>query len=137
MPALDRAMVRHDLAAGLGPLNPPPRILLLYGSLRARSFSRLAVEAAARLLILFGAEVRIFDPIDLPLPDQVEGDDHPAVHALREHALWPEARSEERRVGEECVSPCTSLWSLHHYNQKTITDYSQHHYTCSPCTSRK
>ncbi len=91
MPALDRAMVRHDLAAGLGPLNPPPRILLLYGSLRARSFSRLAVEEAARLLILFGAEVRIFDPSDLPLPDQVEGDDHPAVHELREHALWSEA----------------------------------------------
>src|SRR3546814_17624343 len=43
------------------------------------------------LLILFGAEVRIFDPSDLPLPDQVEGDDHPAVHELREHALWSEA----------------------------------------------
>src|SRR3546814_16166797 len=87
LPALDRAMVRHDLAAGLGPLNPPPRILLLYGSLRARSFSRLAVEEAARLLILFGAEVRIFDPSDLPLPAQVEGDDPPDVHDMSEHAL--------------------------------------------------
>jgi arsenic resistance protein ArsH len=90
MPALDRDVVRLDLANGLGSLDHPPRILLLYGSLRERSFSRLAVEEAARLLILFGAEVRIFDPSDLPLPDQVKGDDHPAVHELRQHALWSE-----------------------------------------------
>jgi arsenic resistance protein ArsH len=90
LPALDRTMVRPNLAAGLGVLDHPPRILLLYGSLRERSFSRLAVEEAARLLILFGAEVRIFDPGDLPLPDQVRGDDHLAVHELREHALWSE-----------------------------------------------
>ena len=90
LPALDRATVRTNLAAGLGPLATAPRVLLLYGSLRERSFSRLAVEEAARLLILFGADVRIFDPSDLPLPDQVKGDDHPAVHELREHALWSE-----------------------------------------------
>ena len=90
MPALDRDVVRLDLATGLGSLDHPPRILLLYGSLRERSFSRLAAEEAARLLILFGAEVRIFDPSDLPLPDQVKGDDHPAVHELRQHALWSE-----------------------------------------------
>lgn len=90
VPALDRDVVRPDLAAGLGSLDHPPRILLLYGSLRERSFSRLAVEEAARLLIFFGAEVRIFDPSDLPLPDQVKGDDHPAVHELRQHALWSE-----------------------------------------------
>ena len=60
----------------LGADSPPPRILLLYGSLRERSFSRLAVEEAARLLGFFGAETRIFDPSDLPLPDQVKGDDH-------------------------------------------------------------
>jgi arsenic resistance protein ArsH len=90
LPALDRPVVQADLAKGLGQRDPKPRILLLYGSLRERSFSRLAVEEAARLLILFGAEVRIFDPADLPLPDQVEGDDHPAVHELRQHALWSE-----------------------------------------------
>ncbi|WP_197432069.1 MULTISPECIES: NAD(P)H-dependent oxidoreductase, partial [Sphingomonadales] len=73
-PALDRDVIRPDFATGLGSLDHPPRILLLYGSLRERSFSRLAVEEAARLLILFGAEVRIFDPSDLPLPDQVKAD---------------------------------------------------------------
>jgi arsenic resistance protein ArsH len=76
----------------LGADNPPPRILLLYGSLRTRSFSRLAVEEAARLLQLFGAETRIFDPFDLPFPDQINGDDHPAIHELREHALWSEGQ---------------------------------------------
>ncbi|MEV4934169.1 arsenical resistance protein ArsH [Sphingobium sp. LMA1-1-1.1] len=90
LPALDRGIVIDHPGAGIGDDQPPPRILLLYGSLRERSFSRLAVEEAARLLILFGAEVRIFDPSDLPLPDQVAGDDHPAVHEFRQHALWSE-----------------------------------------------
>jgi arsenic resistance protein ArsH len=90
LPALDKAFALARPAIGLGPDQPPPRILLLYGSLRERSFSRLAVEEAARLLQFFGAETRIFDPSDLPLPDQVAGDDHSAVHELREHALWSE-----------------------------------------------
>jgi arsenic resistance protein ArsH len=90
LPALDPDFVIRRPAHGLGKDEPPPRILLLYGSLRERSFSRLATEEAARLLQLFGAETRIFDPSDLPLPDQVAGDDHPAVHALREHAFWSE-----------------------------------------------
>jgi arsenic resistance protein ArsH len=90
LPALDPAYVRARPALGLGDDQPPPRILLLYGSLRERSYSRLVVEEAARLLQLFGADTRIFDPSDLPLPDQVPGDDHAAVHELREHAFWSE-----------------------------------------------
>ncbi|WP_204350020.1 NAD(P)H-dependent oxidoreductase, partial [Serratia marcescens] len=66
--------------------------LLLYGSLRERSFSRLCVEEAARLLRFFGCETRIFDPSTLPLPDQHAGDDHPAVHELRELSLWSEGQ---------------------------------------------
>jgi arsenic resistance protein ArsH len=89
-PALDGRFLIAMPAAGLGDAEPRPRILLLYGSLRDRSFSRLAVEEAARLLQLFGAETRIFDPSDLPLPDQVPGDDHPAVHELRELSMWSE-----------------------------------------------
>ncbi|MDF0544935.1 arsenical resistance protein ArsH [Sphingobium sp. H39-3-25] len=90
LPALDLRYAGERPAQGLGAGDPPPRILLLYGSLRERSFSRFAVEEAARLLQFFGAETRIFDPSDLPLPDQVKGDDHPAVHELRDHALWSE-----------------------------------------------
>ena len=89
-PALDPAYVIARPALGLGADQPPPRILLLYGSLRERSFSRFAVEEAARLLELFGAETRIFDPFDLPLPDQIKGDDHPAVHELRDLSMWSE-----------------------------------------------
>lgn len=92
LPALKPEFVNRVPAFGLGPLDPPPRILLLYGSLRERSYSRLVVEEAARLLQLFGCETRIFDPSDLPLPDQAAGDDHPAVHELREHSIWSEGQ---------------------------------------------
>lgn len=91
LPSLKPECAHARPALGLGPVAPPPRVLLLYGSLRERSFSRLAAEEAARLLQFFGCETRIFDPSDLPLPDQVSGDDHPAVHELREHSLWSEA----------------------------------------------
>ncbi len=92
LPALKPEYAHQRPALGLDALDPPPRVLLLYGSLRERSFSRHSVEEAARLLQFFGCETRIFDPSDLPLPDQVAGDDHPAVHELREHSLWSEAQ---------------------------------------------
>jgi arsenic resistance protein ArsH len=91
-PALSPEHARQRPAAGLGEDQPPPRILLLYGSLRERSYSRLCVEEAARLLEYFGAETRIYDPRDLPLPDAHTGDDHPAVHELRELSLWSEGQ---------------------------------------------
>jgi arsenic resistance protein ArsH len=92
LPALDRRYVLDRPAIGLAPTDPPPRILLLYGSLRERSFSRLCVEEAARLLRLFGCETRVFDPSTLPLPDGVPSDDHPAVHELRELSMWSEGQ---------------------------------------------
>ena len=67
----------------------PPRILLLYGSVRERSFSRLASEEAARLLQAMGAETRTFDPRGLPLPDDTP-DTHPKVQELRQLAEWSE-----------------------------------------------
>lgn len=67
----------------------PPRILLLYGSLRERSFSRLLAEEAARLLRAMGAETRFFDPTGLPLPDDAP-DTHPKVQELRQLAQWSE-----------------------------------------------
>jgi arsenic resistance protein ArsH len=90
LPALDEHFAHRRPAIGLGAGDPAPRILLLYGSLRERSYSRLCVEEAARLLRYFGAETRIFDPSTLPLPDQISGDDHPAVHELRQLSLWSE-----------------------------------------------
>ena len=67
----------------------PPRILLLYGSLRERSFSRLLSEEAARLLTAMGCETRTFDPHGLPLADD-EPDTHPKVQELRKLAAWAE-----------------------------------------------
>ena len=92
LPALKPEFAHRRPALGLGELDHAPRILLLYGSLRERSYSRLVVEESARLLQFFGCETRIFDPADLPLPDQVEDDDHPAVAELRAHSLWSEGQ---------------------------------------------
>ncbi|MGB1027762.1 MAG: arsenical resistance protein ArsH, partial [Rhodospirillaceae bacterium] len=66
-----------------------PKILLLYGSLRQRSFSRLAAEEAARLLHFFGAETKFYDPTGLPFPDEAPAE-HPKVVELRELAQWSE-----------------------------------------------
>jgi arsenic resistance protein ArsH len=67
----------------------PPRILLLYGSVRQRSYSRLATEEAARILRRFGAETRTFNPSGLPLPDDAQ-DSHPKVRELSELVVWSE-----------------------------------------------
>jgi arsenical resistance protein ArsH len=91
-PNLDEACFQPMDAQRLfapGQLAPAPRILLLYGSLRKRSFSRLATEEAARILTRLGAETRIYNPAGLPLPDDVEPD-HPKVAELRELVAWSE-----------------------------------------------
>ena len=80
-----------DKLAPVGELTHPPRILMLYGSLRERSFSRLLTEEAARILEHFGADVRIFDPKDLPMAGSV-AEDHPKVLELRELCLWSEGQ---------------------------------------------
>lgn len=67
----------------------PPRILMLYGSLRKRSFSRLLTLEAARLLSQMGAQVKIFHADGLPLPDGAP-EDHPKVSELRSLATWAE-----------------------------------------------
>ncbi|CZT37266.1 arsenical resistance protein ArsH [Rhizobium sp. 9140] len=91
LPALDRDHLRQpDLDA----LRPPfsthkPRILILYGSLRTVSYSRLLAFEAGRLLEELGCEVRIFDPIDLPLPDAAPVT-HAKVQELRDLTQWSE-----------------------------------------------
>ncbi len=67
----------------------PPRIVLLYGSVRERSYSRFVTEEAARILNQLGTETRIFDPRGLPQPDGAT-EDHPKVKELRDLVLWAE-----------------------------------------------
>ncbi|MDM9594574.1 arsenical resistance protein ArsH [Pseudomonas guariconensis] len=92
IPNLDNALVdlpTVDKLARAQTSTHKPRILLLYGSTRERSFSRLLTEEAARLLEHFGAQTRIFNPSGLPLADDAP-DDHPKVKELRELVLWSE-----------------------------------------------
>ena len=78
-----------DKLASVPTVAHPPRILLLYGSNRERSFSRLLTFEAARLLQAMGAETRIFNPSGLPQVDDAP-DSHPKVQELRELVLWSE-----------------------------------------------
>jgi arsenic resistance protein ArsH len=93
----DLPHLRHDLfdkpdnnkLHGLPLLQHPPKILLLYGSLRTQSFSRLLAEEAARLLQTMGCETRFFNPSGLPLADDAP-DTHPKVAELRALCTWSE-----------------------------------------------
>jgi arsenic resistance protein ArsH len=91
-PALRAELFDTPTQERLAPRTPsqhPPRFLMLYGSLRERSYSRLLTFEAARLLRAMGGEVRIFDPTGLPLPDGAP-DSHPKVQELRALAAWSE-----------------------------------------------
>lgn len=85
-PALTSEYFDHQITERLAN-QQAPRILILYGSLRERSFSRFAAEEAGRLLTTMGAEVKTFNPSGLPLPDDAP-DTHPKVMELRELVRW-------------------------------------------------
>jgi arsenic resistance protein ArsH len=94
------------------PSRHKPRILLLYGSTRERSFSRLVTQEAARLLEEFGADSKIFDPSGLPLPDDAP-DTHPKVAELRELMQWSEGQvwcSPERHGAMSAVFKAQIDW---------------------------
>ena len=93
LPAADLDHLRMpDLEALRRPFSThKPRILILYGSLRQVSFSRLLAMEAKRLLEHFGAEVKVFDPSGLPLPDDAPVS-HPKVQELRDLSAWSEGQ---------------------------------------------
>ncbi|MBT8589131.1 arsenical resistance protein ArsH [Polynucleobacter paneuropaeus] len=92
LPNIDKALFQSPdlkkLQAG-ALLNHPPKILLLYGSLRERSFSRLLAEEAERILKAMGCETRFFNPHGLPQVDDAP-ETHPKVVELRELVEWSE-----------------------------------------------
>jgi len=93
-------------------LQHKPRILMLYGSLRERSYSRFLTFEGQRLLEAFGAEVRIFHANGLPLPNDAP-DTHPKVQELREAMLWSEGQvwtSPERHGALSAVMKAQIDW---------------------------
>lgn len=89
-----------------------PRILLLYGSVRERSYSRFLTLEAQRLLDALGAETRIFHANGLPLPDD-GSPEHPKVQELREAMLWSEGQvwtSPERHGAMSAVMKSQIDW---------------------------
>ena len=92
MPNIHPGQLRPlDMAALAGPDDPghAPRILLLYGSLRKDSYSRMTAEEGARVLRALGCETKFFNPSGLPLPDDTDAD-HPKVAELRDLVMWSE-----------------------------------------------
>jgi arsenic resistance protein ArsH len=102
-----------DFSALVAPtLDHKPRILMLYGSLRERSYSRFLTFEAQRLLEAFGAEVRVFHANGLPLPNDAP-DTHPKVQELREAMLWSEGQvwsSPERHGAMSAVMKSQIDW---------------------------
>ncbi|WP_258019863.1 arsenical resistance protein ArsH [Pseudomonas sp. MAG002Y] len=115
LPNLDMSLIDIPAVERLDsqqPLPHKPRILLLYGSNRERSFSRLLTQEAALLLEHFGADVQIFDPSDLPLPDDAP-DTHEKVVELRELMQWSEGQvwcSPERHGSMSAVFKAQIDW---------------------------
>ncbi len=92
LPNIDPAYFKAPAPAALFPparSTHAPRFLLLYGSLRERSYSRLVAEEAARLLQALGGETRLFNPTGLPLVDDAT-ENHPKVRELHELVQWAE-----------------------------------------------
>lgn len=92
LPNIDPALFEPPSSAALHSperITHAPRFLLLYGSLRERSYSRLVAQETARLLQAMGGETRMFDPSGLPLVDDAS-DDHPKVRELRDLVQWAE-----------------------------------------------
>lgn len=81
--------IDFESLAGVNAPKHAPRILVMYGSLRDRSYSKLVAEEVLRLLNWYGAEGKLFNPDSLPLPDSMD-DNHPKVKELREAAMWSE-----------------------------------------------
>ena len=94
LPNIDPSFLDRQIPQVLGApvmLGHAPRILLLYGSLRERSYSKLLALEAERLLQTLGCETRLFDPAGLPQPDSAPVD-HPKVAELRALSLWSEGQ---------------------------------------------
>lgn len=69
------------------PIGRPPKLLILYGSLRETSFSRKLGLEFARLFEVLGCDVRVYNPRGLPVRDP-SFEDHIKVQELRALTQW-------------------------------------------------
>jgi len=67
------------------------KVLVLYGSLRSRSYSKLLAFEASRILFRLGCDVRVYDPAGLPVKDDVQHS-HPKVQELRDLSRWSDGQ---------------------------------------------
>jgi hypothetical protein len=92
----------------------PPKILVLYGSLRSRSYSKLLAFEMARVLDLLGADVHVFDPSGLPMKDD-RSENHPRVQEIRRLSQWSEGQvwvcPEQHGALRESVQACVRVVS--------------------------
>ena len=82
----------QSLDSSIGVSSHAPRILLLYGSLRPRAFSRLAVEEAARLLQFFGADTKFLTPRTCLCPTRPAATNTPLCKSCARSACGLKAR---------------------------------------------
>lgn len=86
------------------------KVLVLYGSLRKRSYSRLVAYEASRILFRLGCDVRVFDPEGLPVKNDREHN-HPKVQELRELSVWSDGHvwvspEQHGNLVSDSYSPC-------------------------------
>ncbi|KAJ5343478.1 hypothetical protein N7541_008024 [Penicillium brevicompactum] len=84
---LDLATVLDMAEHSIRDTNERLKVLVLYGSLRRRSYSRLVAFEASRILFRLGCDVRVFDPEGLPVKNDSDTS-HPKVQELRELSRW-------------------------------------------------
>lgn len=110
-------LAEADLARHGGSRDGRLKVLVLYGSLRQRSYSRLLAYEQARILFRLGCDVRVYDPTGLPVKDDVQHE-HPKVQELRELSRWSDGHvwvsPEQHGVlvslsGPPCMPPSLSL----------------------------
>ncbi|KAJ5138403.1 uncharacterized protein N7515_003251 [Penicillium bovifimosum] len=84
---LDLTTVTELAEQNLKATNERLKVLVLYGSLRKRSYSKLVALEASRILFRLGCDVRVFDPEGLPMKNETDVS-HPKVQELRELSVW-------------------------------------------------
>ena len=105
--------MEHLVSTGVS--EAPIKILILYGSLRERSYSRFVAQEVDRLVRFLGGETRIFNPKGLQLPDAVDAS-HEKVQELRGSASWSEGMiwvSPERHGAMTGIMKSQILYNLH------------------------